>query len=134
MGWVFADYRNTFPDLGKNTILYGHTYRDTIMFSTLSRVLTNEWRANPDNYYITFNTLYNEMQWQVFSIYTLEETNDYLITDFNNDDEFDYFINMIKSRSKFNFNVDLDVNDKILTLSTCYIDEHHRLVVHAKLV
>ena len=134
MGWVFADYRNTFPNLSKNTILYGHTYRDTIMFSTLSRVLTNDWRANESNHYITFNTLYKDMQWQVFSIYTLEATNDYLITDFETDDDYKYFPNFIKSRSKYNFNVDVTTDDKILTLSTCYIDGNHRLVVHAKML
>ena len=25
MGWVFADYRDKFPELSQNTILYGHT-------------------------------------------------------------------------------------------------------------
>ena len=41
--------------------------------------------------------------------------------------------NMIKDRSIYNFGVDLDEDDKILTLSTCY-RESDRVVLHAKLI
>ena len=41
---------------------------------------------------------------------------------------------MIKERSINNFNVEVTKDDKILTLSTCYIDETKRLVVQAKLI
>jgi len=40
---------------------------------------------------------------------------------------------MIKERSKYNFNTNVDKDDKILTLSTCY-DSSRKLVVHAKLI
>ena len=42
-------------------------------------------------------------------------------------------LNTIKQRSIHNFNTNLDANDKILTLSTCYSDTE-RTVVHAKLI
>ena len=41
---------------------------------------------------------------------------------------------MIKDRSIYDFNVELDANDKILTLSTCSNGNDQRLVVHAKLI
>ena len=43
------------------------------------------------------------------------------------------FIKMIKDRSINNFNVDVNANDKILTLSTC-TGNNARLVIHAKLM
>ena len=43
------------------------------------------------------------------------------------------FLNVIKNRSIYNFNTNLNINDKILTLSTCYSDTE-RTVVHAKLI
>ena len=49
------------------------------------------------------------------------------------DDDYINFINMIKERSINNFNIEVTVNDKILTLSTCYKDDSKRLVVHAKM-
>ena len=55
MGWAFADYRNSFPNLSRNTILYGHTYKDTIIFSNLKNVLKNNWLNDKEKQYITFN-------------------------------------------------------------------------------
>ncbi len=63
----------------------------------------------------------------------IKTTNDYLQTSFNNDKEFIDFINLLKKRSRYNFNVLLDANDKIITLSTCY-NNSEKLVVHAKLI
>ena len=40
--------------------------------------------------------------------------------------------NLIKGRSIYDFKVDLNENDKIITLSTC-ADENNKYVVHAVL-
>ena len=73
------------------------------------------------------------MKFKIFSIYKIPKTSDYLIVDFNDDDDFLEFVKMIKDRSINNFNVDVTANDKILTLSTC-TGENSRLVIHAKLI
>lgn len=129
MGWAFADYRNNFPNLDSNTIIYGHTYKKTIIFSTLNNVLKNDWLNDKEKQYITFNTLEEDSLWEVFSVYTIKKTSDYLETSIDED-----FINMIINRSIKDFDVEVDSNDKILTLSTCYINSNTRLVVHAKKV
>ena len=41
------------------------------------------------------------------------------------------FLNTLRERSKYNFDVSLSNSDSILTLSTCYSDTE-RTVVHAK--
>ena len=41
--------------------------------------------------------------------------------------------NIVKDRSIYNFNIDLNEDDKILTLSTC-ADEYNKYVVHAVLI
>lgn len=133
LGWAFADHRNIFPELSQNTVLYGHTYKDTLIFSSLTNTLRDDWLNNSENHIIEFSTIDGYHQWQIFSIYTIEETNDYITTDFNNE-EFLNFINLVKSRSIKDFNVEVNEFDKVLTLSTCYIDSYHRLVIHAKLV
>ena len=56
---------------------------------------------------------------------------DYLEVEYNQ--QSDNFINLIKDRSAFDFNVDVDSNDKILTLSTCY-SKTDKMVIHAKLI
>ena len=133
-GWVFMDYRNDEQNLDSNTILYGHNrYYSGVMFGTLNNVTKKKWLSNEENQYITFNTLYKSMTWKVFSIYSIDVTSDYLYINFENNESYQNFINLIKGRSNYQFNTDVTVNDKILTLSTC-LDNDKRLVVHAVLI
>ena len=55
-----------------------------------------------------------------------------MTTDFKNNEEFLKFANTLKSRSKYNFDVDIKKNDSILTLSTCANNNKYRIVLHAK--
>ena len=73
------------------------------------------------------------MTWKVFSIYSIDVTSDYLYINFENDENYQNFINLVKGRSNYQFNTEVTTNDKILTLSTC-LDNDKRLVVHAVLV
>lgn len=134
-GWIFVDYRNNMDDLSKNTVIYGHSMiNGGLMFSTLKNVLNSEWYNNLDNLTISFSVKGIEHKWHVFSIYSIEKTTDYLYSDFKSDDSFVEFINKVKTRSIKNFNIDVNSTDKILTLSTCYKDNKHRVVLHAKLL
>ena len=133
-GWIFMDYRNNNYELDTNTIIFGHTmYYSGVMFGTLSNTYKKSWYSNPDNLTITFDTIYERNQYQIFSIYKVPKTTDYLTTYFENDDEFNDFINLIKGRSIEDFGVEVNPGDKILTLSTCSTYTE-RLVVHAKLI
>ncbi len=133
-GWVFMDYRNNIDSLDKNTIIYGHRLRDDTMFGSLDLILSKDWYTNPDNLVIKFNTLNTNMNWQVFSIYKVDYTIDYLQTTFENETEFNNFIHLISNRSVYNFKISLNYEENILTLSTCIGDHNQRLVVHAKLI
>ena len=131
-GWLFLDYRNNSTD-NKNTIIFAHGRNDKTMFGSLRNVLTNSWLKDTNNYVIKISTDTENSLWQIFSTYHLPTTSDYLQTNFNNDNEFQDFINMIISRSSHNFNTSVSVNDNILTLSTCY-NNSDKMVVHAKLI
>lgn len=132
-GWIFADYRNDLEDLDQNTIIYGHNkYLNQTMFGSLNNVLDNGWLENSDNQIIVFNNLYDEMEWKIFSVYKIKNTNDYLTTSFASKASYKKFIRLISTRSVKDFNVDVSTDDKILTLSTC-IDTNKRLVIHAVL-
>ena len=133
-GWIFLDYRNNPNDLDKNSIIYGHSGNYYVMFGSLKNVLNKNWYTNSSNQIITFNTETNSKKWQIFSIYVIETTNDYIQTEFENDEEYQNFLNTMKSRSIYDFGQNLSVNDKILTLSTCYDTSNKRLVIQAKLL
>jgi len=135
LGWVFMDYRNDATNLQQNTVIYGHNIsKAKIMFGNLSATLSASWYKNASNQVISFNTEQAEMNWQIFSIYKLEATNDYLYNTFDTQDAFLEFANKMKARSIYDFGVELHENDKILTLSTCQNSGKDRLVVHAVLI
>lgn len=132
-GWVFLDYRNNSDLNNKNTILYAHSRLDKTMFGSLSKTLKSSWYSNKDNHIIRLSTEYENTLWQIFSVYKIPEESYYITTNFSTDEEYSDFLNTIKKRSIYNFNTNLDINDKVLTLSTCYSDTE-RTVVHAKLI
>ena len=132
-GWIFMDYRNNPNNFDKNTIIYGHNRMDDIMFGTLMNTVKSSWFNNKDNHYIKLSTPSENNVWQIFSVYHLNATSDYIKTKFVDDNEFISFIDMIKNRSIHKFNLDVSSDDKILTLSSCY-SKTERLVVHAKLI
>ena len=132
-GWVFLDYRNNKNLNNRNTILYAHSRLDKTMFGSLSKVLKSSWYNNKDNHIIRLSTDTENTLWQIFSVYKIPEESYYITTNFNANEEYTKFLNTIKQRSIHNFNTNLDTNDKILTLSTCYSDTE-RTVVHAKLI
>ena len=132
-GWIFLDYRNNIKELDKNTIIYGHGRLDTSMFGSLKNIFTNNWLKNTDNFIVKISTESHNTLWQVFSVYKIPTTNDYIQVDFKNNIDFENFYTMLLNRSEHNFNTNITTKDKILTLSTCY-NENDKVVLHAKLI
>lgn len=125
------DYRN--KDLNdKNVILYGHDRKDNTMFGTLKSVLKKEWQQDTNNHIITIYTQGKTYYYQVFSTYHIK-TEDYYITTNFKKENFNTFIKTLKKRSNYNYNINVDKQDNILTLSTCY-KENEKVVLHAKLL
>ena len=77
------------------------------------------------------DTMYESMQWQIYSIYTIPKTSDYLQVTFENDTAKQAYIDMTKNRSIHDFQIEVTPEDYLLTLSTCTGD-NERLVIHAK--
>ena len=134
LGWIFMDYRNSIYNMSNNTIIYGHNIKVGLMFGTLRYALNEDWYKNEENQIITFNTKVKNMKWKIFSIYKIPVTNDYLYANFDDNDEFLEFANNLKSRSIYDFGIELDKDDKILTLSTCGSTSAQRMVIHAVLI
>lgn len=132
-GWVYLDYRNNINNLSQNTIIYGHGRLNNTMFGSLKKVVNQSWYTNSNNHVVKISTPTENSAWQVFSTYTIEPESYYITTNFNDNQSYTDFINTLKSRSVYNYNVDVTSNDKILTLSSCYNDEK-RVVLHAKLI
>lgn len=133
-GWIFADYKNKFDDTDKNIVIYGHNRRDGSMFSSLKDALNPNWYNNDLNRNILLYTENKEYNYEIFSIYKIESEDYYIKTEFNDENDFEDFLNTITKRSVQDFGVNVSKDDSILTLSTCANNNKYRVVIHAKKV
>ena len=129
-GWIFLDYRNNNDDT--NMILYGHNRLDGSMFGTLKDTLKEDYLNK--NKYIYFNTLDSKNTYEVFSVYKINASKFNAYTNFQSDEEYNNYINEIKNRSIIKLDVDINTNDKIITLYTCDNNNVDRTILHAKLI
>ena len=130
-GWIFADYNNRFDGTDRNIVIYGHSTADGSMFGSLKNVLDRKWQENKDNLIILI-TEDEKALYKVFSTYTIVPEDYYINTFFSSDDEFKDFIYELKSRSNYDYNVEVNAGDSILTLSSCNRTGSKRIVLHAK--
>lgn len=135
LGWVFMDYRNNSESFSRNTVIYGHSNLDKTMFGSLSNVMSEDWRRNPENGKIKFINLSGVTNWKIISVYTIPAESYYIKTDFSSNESFGKWLGEISRRSLYNFGYEVSTEDKIMTFSTCYKNEGNiRLVIHAKKV
>ncbi len=133
-GWIFMDYRNSLEPLSDNTILYGHRRLDGALFGSLKELLSPSWQEEKSNYVISFSTKKESMLFQIFSIYTIQEENYYITPNFSSKNKKAKWLYTMKARNTAPIDTDVDINDKILTLSTCQNNQGGRIVVQAKLI
>ncbi len=141
-GVPFFDYRmENFKTLHKNTVIYGHNMRhDDLIFGMLEDYRT------PDGFkkapVIECNTIYGDYTWLVYGVFITNSDPDddngyclpYNFIDVSNV-KFGEYIQEIDKRKLYSTGVDINENDKILTLSTCCYDfDGARLVVVARLL
>lgn len=132
-GWVFLDYRNNIDNLNDNTIIYAHGLVNNAMFGSLRNTTKEKWYKNKNNRIIKVSTDNKMMLWEVFSTYNIEPESYYITNEITDDEERLEFYNTLKRRSVYDYDVTLNMDDKILTLSSCY-DNTKRMVLHAKLI
>ena len=132
-GWIFMDYHNKLDGNDKNIVIYGHNNKDGSMFGTLKNVLEKEWYENKSNHTIDLVLEDKTLTYQVFSTYSIKVEDYYINTIFKNSNDFKKFIETIKGRSVYDYNVLVDESDSILTLSTCTGNGKMRVVLHARL-
>lgn len=128
-GTPFVDYRNTITDgeFDTNTIIYGHNYLDSTMFSDVEKYKDIEfWKENP---VIEFNTIYHDYKWKVIAVFLTnadeKDDNGYVfnyIYPFMSGENYAEYFDEIASRSLYSTGIDVNTDDKILTLSTCTRD------------
>ena len=132
-GAIFMDFRNSIESLDQNTIIYGHHMKDGSMFTKLKEFRNEDFAS--ENSIIVFDTLYEELRWEVFAVYVTDTNFNYIQPNFSTESEFEDFIETVKSKSVIPVENEITQDDHILTLSTCGYDfDDARIVVQAKLL
>ncbi len=139
-GVPFFDYRMTdLKNLHRNNVVYGHNMKnDDLIFGMLENYRKVDFfKKNP---VIECNTIYGDHTWFICAVFITNSTkgadNGYVFP-YNfvdiDDDKFVSYIEEIKKRSFYDTGVDIEITDKLLTLSTCCYDFNDaRLVVVAR--
>lgn len=134
IGWIFGDYRDNFIKFENNTIIYGHNLINRTMLGQIPYMLKKNWFNNPYKKYIKLSTKTTNSIWEIFSVYKINPTTDYLQVKFNSMENYTNFLNKIKERSEQPLETTISNTDKIITISTCDDTGTKRIVVHAKLI
>lgn len=158
-GCYFADAGNSFGnrnDLSRNTIIYGHNMHNTtdgpkfgelqklVDFNGDGTVMGDDVATATDisfaqnNPVIYFSTVDDEMVWVIYAAFFTDLSFQYHLEN-PTDETFTAMIAEAKERSRLTYDVDVNKNDKILTLSACaYKYENarrdQRFVVQARLL
>ncbi len=140
-GCPYLDFKNDSQYLDDNTVIYGHHMTDGLMFSNLDKYKTLE--GYKDSPIIEYSTLYETYYFKVFAAFisnakTADDNGNFfnfIVTDFLTDEKFNGFVDEVEKRSIFKTGVNVQPDDKLITLVTCsYEFDSARLVVMGRLL
>lgn len=131
-GSIFMDFRNEAMK-DRHTIFFGHVLRNGTMFGELSKF--EEQAYAEEHPVFTYETNDKHYTLEVFAAYATTTDFYYIETEFT-DVSYDEFLTEIQRRSAINMPVDVSIEDRIVTFSTCTTSQQNkeRFVVHAKVI
>ena len=114
-GSIFLDYRNDF-ETDYNTVIYGHHMRNSTMFGQMEKFKKEDFFEK--NKTITLTSKDDIYEYEIFAIGVYDADFGYNTVNFNDEDDFNNFLDKILSKSMYSRNI-VNSSDKIITLSTC---------------
>ena len=133
LGAIFMDTNNSSDFTDRNTLIYGHRMQDGSMFRKLDEYKDKDfWEEN--QYFYIYTPDGCELTYHIYSVGQVEDTSDTYLISFANDEEYQKFLDMTKDTAAYDTGVDVGVDDRIVTLSTCTAaSDNHRFVVRGVL-
>lgn len=123
-GTVFLDAGNCIMPQDQNLILHGHNMKNGTMFGKLSRLLERNVLLTAP--FFRFSTLYDSQVYVPYaiSVVSIDPSNArcvHLIAPrFNSIEAQSGYVNAMRHFSAFNFPIQVEPDDRMLTLITCY--------------
>lgn len=129
-GSIFIDAGNEADFSDYNTFIYGHNMKNGSMFGKLRMFKTKEYyEENP--YFYIYTPDGKEVKYQVFAVCIVEDTSRSYERFYNSEEEYLDYLNYIKSIARYDTGVQVTVESRIVSLSTCTnTTDTQRLLVH----
>lgn len=118
-GQIFVADSDGEPLTGRNTVLVGHHMKDWSMFGTLCCLV--EHKQEVDRFpkaELLYGEKRYEVRWFAGFFFRVQETEPARVH-FEHDEDFEMWLNAIRSRSVFQTEIVPNVGDQILTCVTC---------------
>jgi len=133
---IFLDATNSVKRDNYNMLLHGHNMKNGTMFKDVVKYKTESFFKDTRHRIVHFDTLYDDMVWEVFSVYIIDADKEPFYTNFQSPENFlDIAVGWIERSMFYPGDITLTGSDRILTLSTCsYETINSRTVVHARLI
>ena len=124
-GTLFIDANSQISTPNTNIIIYGHNMKNDTMFGSLSEYANKSYYESHKT--ISFNTLYETGTYEVFGAFYAKVLKKSDTTSFryyryygaSTEDEFNQFVNYVKSVRQYDTGVEPKFGDRFITLSTC---------------
>ncbi|MDE6956928.1 MAG: class B sortase [Lachnospiraceae bacterium] len=129
LGAIFLDKGAASDFTDKNSIIYGHRMKDGSMFRHLQDYEDKKfWQKNP--YFYIYTPDGKEVIYHIYSVGQVKETSNTYQTIFSSKEAYRKFLDETMEVSEYNTGVKVDVDDTIVTLSTCTAaSDENRFVV-----
>lgn len=135
LGAIFVDKDCASDFSGRNTLIYGHHLNyGGEMFSRLNEYADESFcKAHP--YFYIYTPDGKTRTYQVFSAGVVKDMADNYILSYATDEDFMKYIELCRSTSNYAVDVEVNVQSKIVSLSTCTnVNEDERFLLQGVLV
>lgn len=129
-GTLFIDSNIPEGTEGKHVVVYGHNMKNGSMFAGLKKFREEDFYEEHKTFRV--NTKTGFYVYEIFAVSVVSPDSEVYTLEFENDAAFMDYIARTKERSIYDTGVDVEPEDKIISLSTCVNKNVDRLVVQAK--
>ena len=129
-GALFVDADNAADFTDRNTFIYGHNMKNGSMFGQLRKYKDSAFCSEYPYFYI-YTPDRREVTYQVFAVCIVKDTSDSYRKWYNSDEDYQGYIDSIRSISKVQTDVEVGADSQIVSLSTCTnVSDDERMLVH----
>ncbi len=135
-GAIYSQFCNSRDYSDRVTVLYGHNMADGSMFADLHKFKDKDFFDK--NKYMYIYTEDRKLTYEIVSAFVYDDRHIMNTFDFSDDEVFANYLEMIMNPHSMTYNtrkgVELDIDDKIVVLSTCLNSGEGRYLVQGVLI